>query len=251
MQFMVDQLSEGLSKACLFFQKGGPLAWPILACSLIALAVIIERWWVYRKAIISANGWQGNFFSCLEKGELEGAGDELPVSRSPAARVLKALLDRVRTGGYSRSNLEKIANHLGAQEVRELERYLPTLSTIGNIAPLLGLTGTVLGMVKAFMKIEGMGGKVNASVLAGGIWEALLTTLFGLAVAIPAVVAYNILSARVHRIAGEIQDESVEFIETMDGLQEGEDSGSGAEKHLEPASVQSTEDREAEGGGHG
>jgi biopolymer transport protein ExbB len=220
MQFMMEELSEGMAKAWVFFQKGGPLAWPILACSLIALAVIIERWWVYRKAIISPGGWQGKFFSKLEAGELDGAKDELPVSRSPAARVLDVLLARVRTGKFSRSSLEKIANHLGSQEVRELERHLPTISTIGNIAPLLGLTGTVLGMVKAFMKIEGMGGKVNASVLAGGIWEALLTTLFGLAVAIPAVIAHNILSARVHRIAGEIQDEAVEFIETVESLKE-------------------------------
>ncbi|MFO8056050.1 MAG: MotA/TolQ/ExbB proton channel family protein [bacterium] len=242
----------GFNQAWSFFLKGGPLAWPILACSLIALAVIIERWWVYRRAVISAAGWQSSFFSKLSGGDLEGARTKLPARRSPSARVLEALLERVRSNHFSRSDLEKTANHLGSREVRELERHLPTLSTIGNIAPLLGLTGTVLGMVKAFMSIESMGGKVNASVLAGGIWEALLTTLFGLAVAIPAVIAHNILSARVQRLAGEIQDQAVEFIETVGQMQEKDDAFvQEDEPELKSAKEREPEFSDVKGGRHG
>jgi biopolymer transport protein ExbB len=220
-----DYLREATDKAWQFFDKGGVLAWPILACSLIALAVIIERWLTYRRVARSGEAWFSEAMGSIGRGDFEGAAKSLSNTSHPSARVLSPLLEKFRSAGrFSRNSLDKLASHYGTQEVRELERYLPTLSTIGNVAPLLGLMGTVLGMVQAFIQIEAMQGKVNASVLAGGIWEALLTTLYGLGVAIPTLIAHNYLSARVGRIAGEIQDHAVSFV---DALEEAHERGVG------------------------
>ena len=116
-----------------------------------------------------------------------------------------------------RETLETVLVHATEEEVRGLSCYLQTLATIGNIAPMLGLLGTVLGMIKAFMVIQQTGGKVNAAVLAGGIWEAMLTTALGLAVALPTLVAHSYLSSRVDRYEAHLQAGTVQFIKSMTG----------------------------------
>jgi len=210
---------EFFAKAFEFFGKSGTLGWAIFICSLVSGAIIIERLWTYYRAAEDGDGW---FDELLEKvGAGKRDGDSLSDVSHPSARVLSAMLDKLGSmGGFSRGALEKTANHHGRREVRELERYLGALSTIANVAPLLGLAGTVLGMVKAFQKIEALEGKVNAAVLAGGIWEALLTTLFGLAVAIPTVIAHNYLASRASNVAAQIQDQAVALV---DALEESED----------------------------
>ena len=100
--------------------------------------------------------------------------------------------------------------------MRELERFLPTLALVANVAPLLGLMGTVTGMIKAFQAIQNLGGKVNASVLAGGIWEAMLTTAEGLAVAIPALVAHHMLQGKVHNLVADLQFEAGQLFDLLE-----------------------------------
>ncbi len=210
---------NSLLKAWEYFDKGGLLAYLILVCSFIALVVIVERLWVYHVTTLAGAGWWRELKARMKEDDLEGAGQALEGVGHPSARVLEALLDKYQAmGRCSRASLEKIANHHGRQEIRGLERSLPVLSTIANIAPLLGLAGTVLGMVRAFAQIEDLHGKVDASVLAGGIWQALLTTLFGLAVAIPTVIAYNYLAARVQGFADEIQNHAVDFIDALETI---------------------------------
>jgi len=111
--------------------------------------------------------------------------------------------------------LETVLMHATEMEVRHLSRYLQALATIANVAPLLGLLGTVLGMIKAFMVIQQTGGKVNASVLAGGIWEAMLTTALGLAVALPTMVAHSYLTSQVDQYEARLQDGTVYFIKSL------------------------------------
>jgi biopolymer transport protein ExbB len=111
--------------------------------------------------------------------------------------------------------LEAVIVHSTDEEVRELSRYLQALATIGSMAPLLGLLGTVLGMIKAFMVIQQMGGKVNAAVLAGGIWEAMLTTALGLAVALPTMVAHSYLVSRVDKYEAQLKDGTIKFIKAL------------------------------------
>ncbi len=212
----MEQAGALLTKAWEYFGKGGVLAWPLLAFSIVALAVFLERWWTYHKAL-QDDEWFSTLLDRLSGADFKGAFDFIKGESHPFARVFLPVLEKIQTSGVpSRNTMEKLLTHYGQQEMRHLERHLPVLSTIGNVAPLLGLTGTVLGMVKAFMKIETLQGKVDASVLAGGIWEALLTTLFGLAVAIPTVIAHNWLSARAATIAGLIQDRAVSFVEAAE-----------------------------------
>ena len=111
--------------------------------------------------------------------------------------------------------LESVIVNAVENEVRALSAYLQTLATIGNIAPFLGLLGTILGKIKAFMVIQQMGGKVNAAVLAGGIWEAMLTTVLGLAVALPTMVAHSYLIARVDTYEARLQDGDVAFLKVI------------------------------------
>jgi len=229
---MFQQIIDSAATALDFAAKGGRLVYPLVLFSIIAAAVIIERWWTYRRIDRVGEGWFAPLMDLVSALDFEGAKKLLAGIDHPSARVLSVLTEKISGSGRSqRVTLEKLANHYGSMEVRKLERYLPTLNTIGNVSPLLGLMGTVLGMVKAFMKIEALEGKVNAAVLAGGIWEALLTTLFGLGVAIPAVIAHSYFTARVERVSAEVQDRAVSFVdlveETYENAPEEDESGEG------------------------
>ncbi len=139
----------------------------------------------------------------VREGKMSEALEAALKSRSPMGRVLAHGLEVVEA---DRETLETVLVHSVEEEVRELSRYLQALATIGNIAPLLGLLGTVTGMIKAFMAIQELGGKVDASVLAGGIWEAMLTTAAGLFVALPVMVAHSYLTSQVDCYEARLQD---------------------------------------------
>ena len=160
-----------------FFLKGGPLMWPILACSVTGLAVILHKTLQYRR--IAA--------------ELSMDLKDMARQRPP---VMEPLLEALEKGVG-----EKEIGLVGTRQVRRLERGLGTLSLVSVISPLLGLTGTVLGMIRAFQAIAGAGSRVEPSLLAGGIWEALITTAAGLLVAIAAHVGFHYLDSRMGEIA--------------------------------------------------
>jgi biopolymer transport protein ExbB len=141
--------------------------------------------------------------------EIAGASD------SPMGRVL---VQAMEVKDQDRETLETVIVHATDEEVRGLSKYLQALATIGNIAPILGLLGTVFGMIKAFMVIQEMGGKVNAAVLAGGIWEAMMTTALGLSVALPAMIAHSYLLSRVDTYEARLQNGAVTFIKTVSNL---------------------------------
>lgn len=115
----------------------------------------------------------------------------------PAERILR---EGLAVDPTDRETLELVLSHSVTRELKLLERHLGTLATLGNIAPLLGLLGTVFGMIKAFMAVQELGGRVNASVLAGGIWEAMLTTAYGQVVAIPIIFFHNYLENRLEEL---------------------------------------------------
>ncbi|MGA1869702.1 MAG: MotA/TolQ/ExbB proton channel family protein [bacterium] len=200
-----------------FLAKGGILVIPIIACSMLALAVIMERLYRFHQAKLKDPGFINKMNTLIENEKIEEALRLSENTKNPIARVLNFGLAKhtEHQGPKDKESLEKALSHIGSKEVRELERYLPTLATVANIAPLLGLFGTVTGMIKAFMVIQELGGKVNAAVLAGGIWEALLTTALGLAVALPTLVAYNYFVGRVNDFAGQMQDCSVELVDLL------------------------------------
>jgi biopolymer transport protein ExbB len=192
-----------------FLAKGGVLVIPILLCSVVALTIFMERLIHFSKVRIRGFGLVKKVAEHVRNGEFSQAMRLVKGTNSPMARIL---LDALGVIDYDRETMETVIVHSTEEEVRELSRYLQGLATIGSIAPLLGLLGTVVGMIKAFMVIQQMGGKVNAVVLAGGIWEAMLTTALGLAVALPTMVAHSYLVSRVDKYEAQLQDGIVTFI---------------------------------------
>ncbi len=188
-----------------FLLKGGILTWPILLCSIIGWAIFLERFLFYRSADRINSQLIDSIYRLVSRGELEEARSLLLnrerdrwLKSIPAERILLDGLAMDPT--TDRESLELVLSHSVSRELKLLEKYLATLATLGNIAPLLGLLGTVFGMIKAFMAVQELGGRVNASVLAGGIWEALLTTAYGLVVAIPIVFFHNYLENRLQEL---------------------------------------------------
>jgi len=195
-----------------FIQKGGIIMIPILLCSVLALAIFVERLIRFSRMRHRGAGLAEKIAGLLKDGNGEGAKRIAEESNSPMGRVLAqamAVWDR------EREILETVIVNAIDEEVRGLSSYLQCLATIGNLAPLLGLLGTVMGLIKAFMVIQEMGGKVNAAVLAGGIWEAMLTTAFGLAVALPTIVAHSYLLGRVDEYEARLQTGAVTFIKNI------------------------------------
>jgi biopolymer transport protein ExbB len=194
-----------------FVSKGGILVVPLLLCSIFALAIFLERFIRFSGLRIRGDGLVKKVRELLRKGEDRQAYALVSGTRTPMGRVLTQAME---VKDQERETLETVLLHATDEEVRNLSRYLQALATIGNIAPLLGLLGTVIGMIKAFMVIQQMGGKVNASVLAGGIWEAMLTTAIGLSVALPVMVAHSYLVSRVDWFEAQLQDGCVTFLKS-------------------------------------
>jgi len=195
-----------------FLSKGGVLVGPILFCSVVALAIFLERLIRFARVRIRGYGLVEKIARHVKNGEDHQACELAGTNNTPMGRILAQAME---VKDQDRETLETVIVHSTDGEVRELSRYLQALATIGSIAPLLGLLGTVLGMIKAFMVIQEMGGKVNAAVLAGGIWEAMLTTALGLAVALPTMVAHSYLVSRVDRYEAQLQDGTVTFIKAL------------------------------------
>ena len=197
------------------FRRGGPVMYPILFCSIIALAVVIDRIYHLRRAKVDTEKFMETISTTLKRNRIVEAIDMCEQTPGPIASILKAgLLKHDRPREEIRDAVEDAALY----EVPRLERHLNLLATAAHIAPLLGLLGTVTGMVSAFQIIEekaGNLGPVNPGDLAAGIWEALLTTVFGLCVAIPALVAYNWLNTWVNRFVLDMERSATELVNVL------------------------------------
>jgi biopolymer transport protein ExbB len=195
-----------------FLSRGGVLVYPILGCLVVVAAIFTER--MIRFALLRSrgSGLAGTVAGLLKQGETDKARASAEASRSPMGAVLLRAID---ARDLDREMLESVLVSSTDEEVRKLSAYSQLMATIGNIAPLLGLLGTVIGLIKAFMVIQEMGGKVNASVLAGGIWEAMLTTALGLGVALPTMLAHSYLLARIDRYEARLQQGAITFLQSL------------------------------------
>ncbi len=194
----------------IFFLKGGALMWPILLCSIISITIILERFW----RLYQARTKIPNIFSRVKVLLKDNKADEaLKLCENTTGPIAHILAIGIHIRNRTLEEKEKLIFRAGSKIIRQLERNLRGLAIIGNIAPLLGLLGTVTGMIRVFMKIQELGGRVDAQVLAGGIWEALITTAAGLFVAIPTLVAYHYFEGRVDNIASQMKDAAGELIE--------------------------------------
>ena len=195
-------------------QKGGFLIWPLILCSILALTVIIERAISLSRAQINKRIFMKRVAELLSRNRIMDAVNYCEKYNVPLSRIIKAgLIKHNQTREYIQSSIEKAIR----EEIPFLERYLGILATIISVTPLLGFLGTVSGMIKVFIQVEASSGLVNPKMLSGGIWEALLTTALGLAIAITTLVAYNFFLSRSKTLVNEIEDASVELLSILKG----------------------------------
>ena len=205
-------------------QAGGWLMFPIILCSIISAAICIERFWTLRTNQIAPRNLLSQVWNWIKNNEMDARRVRELRNGSPLGQILAAGINSHRRGReLMKENIQEVAGHV----VHDLERYLNTLGTVAAISPLLGLLGTVIGMIKVFsvIRLEGTG---NAAILAGGISEALITTAAGLTVAIPSLFFYRYFQRKVDELVINMEQEALKLVEVLnvDKL----DRGSNAKK---------------------
>lgn len=192
--------------------KGGWLMIFIGIFSLIAVGIFIERMMVLRKAKINLNAFLLRIRQYVGKNDFESALELCSRTPGPISKVLEK---GIQSRTQSREEIKDTIESAGRAEIYQLEKGFAALATIAGVAPLTGFLGTVTGMIQAFMRIQELGGNVNATVLAGGIWEALITTAAGLLVGILTLLAYNYLVTKVQRLVFELEISSTNLLEVL------------------------------------
>jgi biopolymer transport protein ExbB len=194
------------------FLKGGFIMWPILLSSIIGLAVSIDRFIMLRKAKINVPAFMVRIRGFIKKKDISGAISYCMQEKSPVANIVRKGLKKYK---YGHDRVKDAIENAGSQEVSKLEKGLSVLASVAGIAPLLGFLGTVTGMIQAFMTIQDLAGAANPSDLAGGIWEALITTAFGLIIGIPAFALYNYFLSAVKKLVGEMETVANDVIDVI------------------------------------
>ncbi|MDD3905663.1 MAG: MotA/TolQ/ExbB proton channel family protein [Candidatus Omnitrophica bacterium] len=195
--------------------KGGPMMYLIILASILALGVVIDRIYNLRKAKIDADKFMDGVTAVLKRNKVIEAIEMCNKTPGPIAHIIKAgILKHDR----SKPEIKEAVEEAAGLEIPRLEKHLPILATIAHIAPLLGLLGTVTGMIKSFQVIQAKAlvlAPVNPGDLAGGIWEALLATVAGLAVAIPTYVAYNYLTSQVDTLVYDMERSATDLVNLL------------------------------------
>jgi biopolymer transport protein ExbB len=192
-----------------FISLGGPMIWLILATSAVAVVVFVERVLHYHRAQINSMEFLNGVRNVLKRDNVVEAISICDATPGPVARLVKvAILNRDRGKEGMREALEEA----GLGEVPPLEDKLNLLATIAQIAPLMGLLGTVLGFIRIFSELQSRTTSAHVETLAGGIWQALICTAAGLAVAIPAYAGYNYLVSRVNAIVLDMEKAATEIV---------------------------------------
>lgn len=197
-------------------KAGGILMVPIVACSVLALAIILERFWSLRPSRVAPPQTVNELWRSIKKKDLNSKKLKALQASSPLGQVLAGGLMNAKHG---REIMKESIEQEASQVIHQLERFLNPLGTIATITPLLGLLGTVVGMIKVFAEIQ-LAGVGNAGNLAGGISEALMTTAAGLSVAIPALIAHRYFIRRVDELVVNMEQEAIKLVEVVHGDRE-------------------------------
>jgi len=215
-----------------YMQQGGPVMWPLLAFSVAAVAVSIERFIALRRARINVNEFLAKVRKALVVNRsIREAIKVCEQYRGPVASIMKAGLLKY---GQPKEDIEKTIENAALFEMGRLERFLPVLATTANVAPLLGFLGTVTGMIKSFDALAAAG-LSNPGLVALGIKEALITTAAGLAIAIPTQLVYNYFMSRINKFVRDIETSTNMLLETFGEMERSgiaPDTGGTAESHL-------------------
>ena len=192
--------------------KGGPVMLILLALSVVALTIILVKIYQFSRSRLLRTEFIDQAVLLLHNDGPDTTLLALAETSHPVARVMETTLRTSTNTSLSIEDRDTEISRVGSAEIRNLESYLRGLEVIANLSPLLGLLGTVLGMIKAFARLESAGTKVDPAILAGGIWEALLTTAFGLSVAIPALAAFYILEGQVENVRAQMKDATIRVL---------------------------------------
>ena len=192
--------------------KGGPFIYPIILCSVIALGIFLERLWILRRRHIIPSDFIRHIEDLLKKQKI---ADAIFLCQSDGSSIAKIFLAGLKNTGRGMWLVKEAIEERGGREALILEKHVGILSTIANLTPLLGLLGTVSGMIKTFnvISVQGVG---DPAPLAGGIAEALITTATGLCVAIPTLVCHRILKDKAESLVFEMEENSIKLIEIME-----------------------------------
>lgn len=200
--------------------QGGPLMWPILLCSLAGLALFVQKVFYFSSISTDVAQFKTRAFDLIKQNKLKDALVVCEQDGSPVAKVIKAGVVKY---GTSRDEIKEAMEGVGIVEIFKLEKHLHALSTIAHVAPLLGLLGTVAGMAASFHAIQLRSASmspVTSSDVAAGVWQALLTTIFGLFVSIPALLAFNYCVSRVNGFVVDMERAATEAVNLLSHLSE-------------------------------
>ncbi len=194
-------------------QKGGVVMYPILLCSVLSVAIFLERLWSLREGIIIPKNFIKEVEEFIRMKKFNEAIALCSTSNSSIARIIYAGLKKA---GKSKEEIKEAVNEQGKQEAMELERFLTTLGTIAGVSPLLGLLGTVTGMIKTFNVLAISKQLGDPGMLSAGISEALITTAAGLIVAIPSFIFYKYFTSKVDKLVVKMEGISIRFVELIE-----------------------------------
>jgi len=195
--------------------QGGGFMHPILGLLIVGLAFSLERLWTLTRASVNTRKFLAKLHAALQDGGIEGAAAECEKTPGPVASILHAGLSRANKGI---DHVEKAISNAGSIEMAFLERGMVVLSTVIVLAPMLGFTGTVWGMINAFDSIK-KANDISPNIVAGGISQALLTTAFGLVVAMIIQVFYNFFTSRIDKLIIDMEESSVELMDALVEMQ--------------------------------
>ena len=196
-------------------KSGGWLMLPIILCSIVAIAIIIERFWTLSAARISPKYTLGQVWTWIKNNELNAAHLRELRLASPLGQILAAGLVNSK---YGRAAMTVSIEQAASQVIHDMERYLNTLGIIAAITPLLGLLGTVIGMIEVFTEIM-IQGTGNANALAGGISQALITTAAGISVAIPSIIAFRYLRSHINEMIVRMEKQAIHLLDVLERRQ--------------------------------
>ncbi|MBH71747.1 MAG: flagellar motor protein MotA [Pelagibacteraceae bacterium] len=186
--------------------KGGPVMFILLGFSIFAFAIIFIKLIQFFAAALSRTNKIEEILTKLNGSNAKKLLTDIQKIKNPLARIIEVVIITKNDRRFDKESREAEISRIISQEIRNLENYLGGLEVVASISPLLGLFGTVLGMIKAFLNLEKAGSQIDPALLAGGIWEALLTTAFGLAIAIPALAAYHLFENKISNTRDKIND---------------------------------------------
>ena len=189
--------------------KGGPVMFILLGFSILALFIIILKLIQFSIVRVSNTNALDNIISKLNKTNAKKLLIEIQQIKNPIAKVVEVVIVTKSDQRFDKESRKSEISRISSIQIRNLENYLGGLEVIASISPLLGLFGTVLGMIKAFLNLEKAGSQIDPALLAGGIWEALLTTAFGLAIAIPALAAYHLFENKISNTRNKMKDATI------------------------------------------